>query len=149
MHEIANLWIRPVKRAVPVPQPSLTLVASEGVEGDHKLGGRRHVTIVFADDWAGAVEDLGIEVDPLARRANVLVSGGSGARYVGRRMRLGDTEIEIKGIVDPCARMDEAAEGLQEALKPDGRGGIWGVVLTGGTIRPGDRLEAVEEGSAE
>ena len=76
----------------------------------------------------------------MARRANVLVSGGRGERFLEKTIRLGETRIEVRGIVDPCARMDEAAEGLRKALEPEGRGGVWGVVVEGGTIRKGDAL---------
>jgi MOSC domain-containing protein YiiM len=39
--------------------------------------------------------------------------------------------------------MDEARKGLRRALEPDMRAGVWGRVLTGGTIRLGDRVLVV------
>jgi MOSC domain-containing protein YiiM len=125
---------------------ALDLLAGKGVGGDHKLGGRRHVTIVFEDDWAEALADLGRPVPPSARRANVLVDGGGGGEYVGRRIRLGTAEIEVKGLVAPCDRMDEAAAGLQAALRPGARGGIWGLVLESGRVGEGDALTSIPPG---
>jgi MOSC domain-containing protein YiiM len=75
------------------------------------------------------------------------VSGGRAEAYLGRRVRLGDAVLEIRGIVAPCGRMDEAAAGLQEALRPGARGGIWGRVVEGGTVRPGDPLDAIVSGA--
>lgn len=148
MHDVKKVWIREEKRGPVLGRDALELITGEGVVGDHKRGAKRHVTIVFEDDWAAAVAELGRPVDPSARRANVLVSGGGGRELVGRRVRLGGAELEIRGIVEPCHRMDEAADGLQAALRPDGRAGIWGVVLSGGSVAPGDSLEPLSE-SAE
>jgi MOSC domain-containing protein YiiM len=140
MHEIRDLWIRPERRSPLEARDELSLVTGEGIVGDHTRGGRRHVTIVFENDWAAAIRDLGRPVDPVARRANLLVSGGRGEGFLEKKVRLGEALIEIRGIVAPCARMDEAADGLRAALEPDARGGIWGVVIEGGTIRRGDEL---------
>lgn len=139
-HRILRLFVRPARRETPEERDALTLVAGRGVEGDHGAGGRRPITILFAGDWSAALTDLGDEVDPIARRANVLVSGAGAGSFVGRTIRLGEAEIEVKGVVAPCARMDEARDGLRAALEPDSRGGVWGEILRGGVITPGDSL---------
>jgi MOSC domain-containing protein YiiM len=144
-HRVLKLWVRPVPKGEMVERESLALEAGLGVAGDSCYGKRRHVTIVFLDDWNEAARALGREVDPAGRRANVLVSGGGGLRYCGRRVRLGGSVIEIHGETRPCQRMDDAAPGLMEALRPGGRAGVWGSVVEGGTIRPGDPLMVIEE----
>jgi MOSC domain-containing protein YiiM len=136
-HRVLALQVRPAMDAPTEPRAELNLVAGQGVEGDHSFGGRRHVTIVFEDDWKAALAAHGREVPWTARRANVFVSGGNGARLVGTTMRLGPATVEIHGLVAPCPVMDKASDGLQEALKPDGRAGIWGRVVEGGVLRPG------------
>jgi len=143
MHTVLKLWTLAEKRGSMLPREALTLVAGEGVPGDHARRTRRPVTIVFADDWAAACADLGREVPPETRRASVYVTGGPANRYLGRRIRLGEALIEIRGAVDPCYRMDEAADGLTAALTPGDRGGIWGVVVEGGTVRLGDGLAEI------
>ncbi len=127
-----------------VPQDELLLHAGRGVEGDHACGGKRHVTLVFEDDWRAATAVLGRSVDPAGRRANVLVSGGGASRLVGRRLRVGEALVEIHDITRPCEVMEQAATGLRDALEPDGRGGVWGRVLEGGRVRPGSPLVEVE-----
>jgi MOSC domain-containing protein YiiM len=79
-------------------------------------------------------------VDPAGRRANVLLSGGGGAGLVGSTVRIGGVEIEVKGITQPCPVMDQAAPGMQAALKPGGLAGVWGRIVEGGEIHPGDEL---------
>jgi MOSC domain-containing protein YiiM len=40
--------------------------------------------------------------------------------------------------------MDEAAPGLQNALSPNHRGGVYGKIVQGGVIRVGDSVKEVE-----
>ncbi len=145
-HVVRRLWIRPVEGGEVVEVASLDLVAGKGVTGDHSFGRLRHVTIVFEDDWNRAATALGREVDPAGRRANVLVTGGGGGRFIGSCVCVGDARIDVKGETAPCPVMEHAAPGMQRALKPESRAGIWGRVAAGGVLRPGDRL--VEEGTA-
>lgn len=148
-HAVEKLWIRAAAGAAMEPQDSLTLVTDQGIEGDHTYGRMRHVTLVFADDWKAAGDELGKDVDPAGRRANVFVTGGNGLDYVGKTMRLGEARLVIKGETAPCDIMEKAAEGLRDALRPDGRAGVWGRVIEGGVVRPGDVLEAIETTEAE
>lgn len=139
-HHVLRLWTRTRTEGPLVERHELRLVAGRGVEGDHGIDRKRHVTIVFLDDWKAATRALGRDVDPAARRANVLVSGGGGPRLVGSTVRLGAARVAIEGLVDPCQVMDDAAPGLRAALEPDGRAGVWGRVLDDATLRPGDAL---------
>jgi len=139
-HRIERLWIRREAGGAVEPCEQLVLVAGEGIEGDHTFGRMRHVTLIFAQDWRAATAELGEEVDPAERRANVLLSGGAGLDLVGQTVRLGAVRLEIKGETRPCPVMEKAAAGLQAALGPDGRGGVWGRVLEGGTLQPDDAL---------
>jgi MOSC domain-containing protein YiiM len=139
-HRVLGLWLRPTPGAPVVPAQTIEAVSGSGLTGDHTFGRMRHVTIVFEDDWRAAAATLGREVDPAGRRANVLVSGGGGARFVGTTIRIGDVAIEVKGVTEPCPVMDEAAPGMQAALKPGGLAGVWGRVVRGGAIGPGDEL---------
>lgn len=139
-HTVLRLWTRAAPGAAMEERTALSLVEGQGVEGDHTFGRMRHVTIVFADDWAEAEAELGRDVDPSGRRANVFVSGGDGKRLIGKTVTLGGARIEVKGEVKPCPTMNEAAEGLEIALRPNVRAGIWGRVLAGSRIAVGDAL---------
>jgi MOSC domain-containing protein YiiM len=131
---VLRLWTRAASRAPTEDREALELTTGQGVVGDHTFGSKRHVTLIFEDDWKAATAALGRDVDPSARRANVLLSGGDGLALIGQRIRLGDCLLEIRGETRPCFVMDEAVEGLKDALAPDGRAGIWGVVLEGGSV---------------
>jgi MOSC domain-containing protein YiiM len=140
LHMVLALWRRPTSGGPMEPRDALECARDGGVVGDHTFGGSRHVTLIFEDDWKAATTELGHGVDPSGRRANVLLSGGNGQRLVGRTIRLGALRIEVKSITSPCKIMERAATGLMDALKPDGRGGVWGTILNDGTLRPGDAL---------
>lgn len=140
-HKVLKLWIRPADGCPLEERDALTVESGRGIVGDHTFGRLRHVTLVFEDDWNAAARAIGKDVDPIGRRANVLVSGGGGVRYLGSTIRLGDVTLEIKGITEPCPVMDRAAPGMTEALKPEGRAGIWGRAVRGGTVRCNDSLE--------
>ena len=139
-HQILKLWTRTESGGAMNEKSTLSLEQGKGVRGDHDHGSKRHVTILFEDDWAEAEAELGQKIDPAGRRANVYLSGGGGGAYIGTKMTLGDAQLEIMGEVRPCPIMEQAAEGLHEALKPNFRAGIWGVVLNDAEITVGDAL---------
>ncbi|MBX3174856.1 MAG: MOSC domain-containing protein [Gemmatimonadaceae bacterium] len=123
---------------------SATLVTDAGLEGSVDRSRRRQVTLVDAERWARAVALLPEPVDPIARRANLLVSGVVLAETRGRLLRIGSTLLQIGGETTPCERMEEAAAGLQEALRDDWGGGAFAQVIEGGDIAVGDSVDWVE-----
>lgn len=143
------IWRKPERRAPMEPLEAARLVEGEGLAGNVHAGGRRQVTVIAREAWRRAEEELGRSVDPAARRANLLVRGVELARSEGRVLAVGSCRILVRGETTPCGRMDEAAEGLQEALGPEWRGGVYGEVAAGGEVRVGDPVawaEAEEEG---
>jgi MOSC domain-containing protein YiiM len=140
MGRIEAIWIKPGRRESMRPVESAKLVAQRGIAGNADQSGKRQVTIVDRSAWERAMVDLGVEVEPSARRANVLVSGVALADSAGQVMRLGPCRVEIHGETKPCDRMDEAQPGLREALQPEWRAGAYGVVVTGGRFSVGDQV---------
>lgn len=118
-------------------------VPGRGLAGNANQGGKRQVTLIDEERWREAEAELGVRVDPSARRANVMLRGIDleGAR--GRSLRIGAAVIRIYNETRPCELMDEAQPGLRAALMPRWRGGAFGEVLTGGVIRIGDAAEWV------
>lgn len=138
MTKIVNLWIKRAHRGPMDPATRATLVAGQGIAGNADFGGRRQVTLVSAERWTEAESELGAQVAPSARRANVLVEQLDFKGTRGRRLRLGRCLLLIQGETRPCYRMDEAYPGLQRALEPDWRAGAWAEIVEGGEIAVGD-----------
>jgi MOSC domain-containing protein YiiM len=134
------IWIKRARRGRMDAAEAADLVAGDGIQGNADRGGRRQVTILGAEAWGDAEAQLGAEVDPAGRRANLLVRGMDLRECRGRVLAVGDTRIHVLGETRPCPRMDEAHPGLMQALDPEWRAGVFGQVVEGGTIRVGDAV---------
>lgn len=142
---VERLWIKRAKRGPMDEADELRVVRRTGIETNADWGGRRQITVIEKERWDAMMLELGdADVDPSARRANVLVSGCDLADSRHRVLRLGDVRIEIGGETRPCERMDEAYPGLRRAMAPPWNGGVYGIILDDGAIRVGDPVELEE-----
>ena len=148
-------------------EPSITLLAGLGVEGDahagvtvrHRFRVRRdpsapnlcQVHLLQAELFA-ELAGQGIAVAPGEMGENITTVGFDLlALGRGTRLHVGDSAIlEITGLRDPCVQMNAIHPRLMKAcLSRDTAGavlrkaGIMTIVRTGGTVRPGDAI-AVE-----
>jgi MOSC domain-containing protein YiiM len=116
---------------------------ASGILGDFRGSQRdRQVTILSETSWHKACEDAGAELPWTVRRANLLVDGVEfDESWIGRRVHIGDVELEITGETAPCSRMDAQHQGLTAALVPEWRGGVCCRVVKAGEIAIGDKVE--------
>lgn len=143
MSTLVQIWIRPATRTPLKPVAEAVAEEGTGLVGDHAGGGKRQVTLISREAWQAACRDLDAELDPVLRRANLLVEGVDFVQSRGRQLRVGEVLLEVAGETKPCQLMDDMHLGLWDALKPDWRGGVFARVLEGGTLRQGDALEWV------
>lgn len=136
--EIVSIWIKRAHRGPMDEVNEARLVAGGGLAGSADQGGTRQITILDEASWLDATREAGAGIDPSNRRANVLVRGVDLEGSLGRTLRLGDCAVRVCGETRPCERMEEALPGLRQALKPHWRGGVYGEIVEGGTIRVGD-----------
>ncbi|HEX4684462.1 MAG TPA: MOSC domain-containing protein [Gemmatimonadaceae bacterium] len=146
---IEAIWIKRAHRGVMDSVQSALLVPGQGIAGSVDRSRRRQVTLLEAEAWDTCMRDLGTSKDPAGRRANILVSRVALARTRGRVLLIGSVSLEIGGELTPCERMDDVSPGLQAALRPDWRGGVFAQVLTGGEIRVSDAIEWRESLAAD
>lgn len=139
------IWVKRVRRGPMDAAEHATLVAGRGIAGNANQRGRRQVTIIEREVWRSLVEPLGSDLDPAARRANLMVSGLPLAGSRGRILRVGSCRLRILGETKPCERMEEALAGLRDAMWPGWRGGAFAEVLEDGAIAVGDRVVFEEE----
>jgi len=132
--EIVAIWVKRAHRGEMDAVEEAQLVAGRGITGNADQGGWRQVTIIDEKAWTDAQAELGKEVDPSRRRANVMIRGIDLEKSRGRKLRLGDCVIEIRGENPPCRRMGD----MQQPLKPHCRAGVFASIQEGGTIRVGD-----------
>jgi hypothetical protein len=144
--------------------PAIRLVAGLGVEGDAHAGVTvRHRSRVAADPTQPNLRQVhlihaelfpelaaaGFDVGPGQLGENVTTSGlDLLALPRGTHLRLGNEAVlEVTGLRNPCRQIDAFRPGLLRevvARAADGsivrRAGVMAVVVTGGTVRPDDRI---------
>ncbi|MEM9134646.1 MAG: MOSC domain-containing protein [Actinomycetota bacterium] len=143
----------------------IELVAGLGVSGDAHRGARvKHRSRVKADptqpnlrqvhlihrELFDQVAAKGFTVAPGELGENVTTEGVDLlALPVGAVLRLGpEALVAVTGLRNPCRQIDGLQQGLLGAVRPrhedgtvDRLAGIMGVVVAGGTVRPGDAIE--------
>lgn len=146
------------------PQRSIQLIEGHGVQGDAHFGTTvKHRSRVAKDpnqpnlrqvhllqaELLAEVLTLGLQVQPGDLGENITTQGLDLLRLsAGTRLALGDSAIvEVTGLRNPCAQIEKFREGLLAAVlgrAEDGtlvrKAGVMGVVVVGGTVRPGDRI---------
>ena len=104
------------------------------------------MTILSQEVWEELMAELGGDLDPIRRRANILVSGVALANSRGKTLRVGGVRVAIGGETRPCERMEEALPGLRAAMQRNWNGGVFGTLLDSGRIRVGDAAGWVAPG---
>ncbi len=122
------------------PVDEAAAVEGRGLEGGADFGRDRQVTVIEREVFDRLKGELDDSVDPVMRRANLLVSGIRLEGTRGRTLSVGDLRIHIQGETRPCGRMDEACEGLMDALDPHWGGGAHGSVVNDANIAVGDEV---------
>lgn len=143
---------------------AVTLVAGWGIEGDAHAGttvqhrsrvardpsqpNLRQVHLIHAELF-DEVADAGYAVEPGQMGENVTTRGVDLLGLpTGTLLHLGDDAcVRVTGLRNPCQQVNDFEPGLlREVLgrAEDGsverKGGVMSVVVTGGTVRPGDRI---------
>ena len=143
---------------------SITLIEGLGVAGDAHLGetvkhrsrvardpsqpNLRQVHLIHAE-LLDALQADGFDVsvgqmgENISTRALDLLG-----LPTGTKLRLGDSAVvEVTGLRNPCRQLNDFQPGLMQAVldrDADGnlirKSGVMGIVLAGGTVRPGDAI---------
>lgn len=146
--QLEAIWIKRMKRGPMDSVRSAEMRAGRGIAGNANQGGQRQVTIIEKEAWDSLMLDLRSDLSPSTRRANLMVSGLCLENSRGRQLRIGSCRIRIFGETKPCERMEEALSGLQNAMRPNWFGGVYGEVLDDGRIAIGDPVYWDETQSA-
>ena len=146
-------------------EAGIQLVAGLGVEGDAHSGATvKHRSRVRRDPSQPNLRQVHLMhaelFEELAAKGFTVTAGDMGENITtrgvdllglptGARLRLGETAVvEITGLRNPCVQLDRFQDGLMAAvLDRDAEGnvvrkaGVMGIVVSGGEVRPGDRVQ--------
>ena len=142
--KLEAIWLKPQRKRPMRSVTSAALVANRGLRGSADQNGRRQVTVITLERWREVEGRLGQPADPALRRANLMISGIDLTNSRGKILRIGSAMVEIWGETRPCQLMEDSLPGLQEALRPDWAGGVFGIILAGGDVSVGDSVELIE-----
>ncbi|MDO6541774.1 MOSC domain-containing protein [Photobacterium sanguinicancri] len=137
------------KSRAPMEEMTQALVTTEqGVVGDFRgKPGKRQLTVLSAESWQDACNDVSANLPWTVRRSNILIKGiRFNKANVGDVIQIGEVRLEITRETDPCPRMDEQHDGLTQALMPDWRGGVCCCVVADGEVRVGDKAVLLAAG---
>lgn len=115
-----------------------------GLEGDNPVIPNRGITFIAKGQWETVTKELGVDLPWWTRRANVLIDAPSLAHLIGKRIRVGEIEVDIQAETKPCDLMDSLHMGLRNVLKPECRAGVYGRVANGGGFKIGDSVAVVK-----
>lgn len=124
--------------------PEAVLVADHGLQGDAHAGEwHRQVSFLASESIDGA-RRRGLEVDFGDFAENIATKGVDWTRMpVGTRLKLGQSAVvELTQIGKTCHQRCAIFYQAGDCIMP--REGVFARVLTGGTIRPGDRIQPLE-----
>ncbi len=137
---LERIWIKRAKGGPMDEVARATLVAHRGLRGNANLGGKRQVTVLSLEAWTAITAGVAGPIDPIERRANLLVSGLDLRGCRGQVLRIGTCRLLVHGETKPCERMDAVAPGLQQGLREPWAGGVFAEALDDGDIASGDAV---------
>ena len=137
MARLAHIFTSPEKGAGRMDRRErVRILEGHGLEGCAH-GGRsrkRQVLLASADHLRS------VRVEPGAVRENLTVEGADVQAWpVGSCVRVGDAELELTEVCEPCHKMDELRPGLRAEI--DGKRGMLARVVRGGDVRVGDDIQ--------
>ena len=139
MARVIHLFRAPKRRAPMEELPETRAVEDVGLEGCAHSRPQEKRQVLLMDR-----ETLDVfELAPGIVRENVTTEGldvnGLG---IEQRLQIGDVELQVSAVCDPCEQIEALRPGLQAAMQ--GRRGMLCKVVRGGLLRRGDEIVVMQ-----
>ncbi len=130
-----------------IPRDEARLVKNFGLEGDRHAGRPLRQVSILNVETVSELRERGIPVSPGILGENLTVEGVPVMDLpTGTYLRVGaEAELEITGDRPACRELLQVHRDALKAMV--GRTGKMARVVKGGTVRPGDAVELVKNGS--
>ncbi len=150
---VVAIHVAPVAEATPKAVESVRAAPGRGLEGDRyftrtgtyspKPMPDRDLTLIEEEALEALARDYGIALAPGESRRNITTRGVALNHLVEREFAVGEVRVRGLRLCDPCGHLERLSQpGVRQALIH--RGGLRCQILTEGTIRVGDPIEADE-----
>lgn len=132
-------------------------LAGRGLDGDRYAAGAgfyswaagplREVSLIEAEVLERLAHDHNLDLPLGIHRRNIVTRGVPLGHLIDREFRVGEAIFRGVEICEPCQHLIDVT-GIKGILSPlIHRGGLHAAVVSGGMIRIGDAVTAVEEGA--
>jgi MOSC domain-containing protein YiiM len=137
--KVLHLFRAPNRRVPMEELAEVRVKENAGFEGcaHARPGGQRQVLLVDVETLRA------MELRPGLIRENITTEGlDVNGLKTGQRVTIGEVELEVSAVCDPCELIEEIRPGLQAEMV--GKRGTLCRVLRGGVVRPGDGIRLEE-----
>ena len=139
MAEVIHLFRAPKRREPMEELEEARAVEDVGLEGcaHARPHGKRQVLLMDR-------ETLDVfQLAPGIVRENITTEGMDvNGLAIGQRLQIGEVELQVSAVCDPCEQIEELRPGLQAAMQ--GRRGTLCKVVRGGLLRGGDEIVVIQ-----
>ena len=135
MAKVLHLFRAPKRRIAMEELGEARVVENAGFDGcaHARPGGRRQVLLIDMETLRA------MDLAPGMVRENITTEGlDVNALKVGQRLRVGEVELEVSLVCEPCDQLEKLRAGLKNEMV--GRRGMLCRVLRGGTLKEGDPI---------
>jgi len=139
MASVIHLFRAPKRRAPMEELAEARALEDVGLEGcaHARPQGKRQVLLMDRETL-----DL-FELAPGIVRENVTTEGlDVNGLTIGQRLQIGEAELQVSAVCDPCEQIEALRPGLQAAMQ--GRRGMLCKVVRGGILRGGDEIRVIQ-----
>jgi len=124
------------------PVESVTLAENHGIIGDAHAGDWHRQVSFLATESIEKMRALGLDVDSGDFAENITTSGIDLVNLpIGTRIAVGETVLEVTQIGKECHNRCAIYYQAGDCVMP--KEGIFGIVKTGGIIKPGDKITVI------
>jgi MOSC domain-containing protein YiiM len=143
MAQVVAVCISEKKGERKTPVAQVRLRENHGIEGDAHAGEWHRQVSLLAEESIAKMRALGLDVTAGDFAENIATSGIElVALPVGSRLLVGETTLEVTQIGKECHTRCAIYYQAGDCVMP--KEGIFAKVVTGGTIRPGDRVRRID-----
>jgi MOSC domain-containing protein YiiM len=139
MARVIHLFRAPKRREPMEELQAARAVEDVGLEGcaHARPRGKRQVLLMDQETLAT------FELMPGIVRENVTTQGlDVNGLAIGQRLKIGEAELQVSAVCDPCEQIEALRPGLQAAMQD--RRGMLCKVVRGGLLRRGDEIVMIQ-----